>query len=199
MSYEGVKFQLIRTGDQPPEHTWLDELQKWCVIFHEEKMAPFYSGGSHGNLSFRIKEGSESFIITAANSSLKESTSNDKFYEISKADQDNATVYASGLDEKKPSSETMLHDAIYKQRPEDMAILHGHCEAITRNALKAGIISTHEFVESGTRMIIESVMEVLGDHNFIEIKDHGFLSLGKTIEEAGELALQMRDKSLAPD
>jgi len=198
MSYEGVKFQLARTGDQPPEHTWLDELQKWCVIFHEEEMAPYYSGGSHGNLSFRIKEGSESFIITAANSSLKESTSNDKFYEVSKADQDKATVYASGLDDKKPSSETMLHDAIYKNRPEVMAILHGHCEAITKNASKAGIISTHEFVESGTRKIIESVMEVLGDNNFIEIKNHGFLSLGKTIEEAGKLALQMRDKCIAP-
>ncbi len=196
MSYEGVKFQLVRAGDQPPEHTWLDELQKWCVIFHEEEMAPYYSGGSHGNLSFRKKPGSNSFFITAANNSLKESTSNDKFYEVSKVDQDEAVVYASGSVEKEPSSETMLHDAIYKNRPEVMAILHGHCEAITKNAPKAGIISTHEFVESGTHKIIDSVMEVLGDHNFIEIKDHGFLSIGKTIEEAGELALQMRDKCL---
>ena len=191
MSYEGVKYQLIRTGNQIPEHPWLGELQKWCSIFDEQNLAPFYEGGSYGNLSFRIKPGSDSFIITAANSSLKESTTNDKFYKISKVDADHLKLYASGSAEKNPSSEAMLHDAIYKQRTEVMAILHGHCEAITKNTIKIGIATTHEFVESGTSKIIESVLEVLDQHNFIEIKDHGFLSLGKTIDEAGELAIKM--------
>ena len=199
MSYEGVKFRLIRTGNQPPEHPWLEDLQKWCTIFHEEKMAPFYEGGSHGNLSFRVEPGSDSFIITAANSSLKESTTNDRFYLVSKIDPGKNMVYASGLPEKKPSSEAMLHDAIYKCRPEVMAILHGHCKEITKNATKAGIVSTREFVESGTQKIIDSVLEVLGDNNFIEIKDHGFISLGKSIKQTGKLSLQMRDKCIAID
>ena len=85
----------------------------------------------------------------------------------------------------------MFHDAIYKQRLEIMANLHGHCRAITKNALKAGILSTHKFVESGTNKIVESVLEVFDQHYFIEIKDHGFLSLSKTIDEAGEQALKM--------
>lgn len=191
MSYEGVKFQFIRTGEQIPDHTWLNPLQNWCAIFDKEGLAPFYEGGSHGNLSFRIEKESDSFIITAANSSLKESTTNDMFYEVSQVDVENLKIYASGSKEKIPSSEAMLHDAIYKNRPEIMAILHGHCTAITKHALEIGVVTTHEFVESGTTKIIESVVEVLGQNNFIEIKDHGFLSLGKTIEEAGSLALKM--------
>lgn len=193
MSYEGVKFQFIRIGEQIPEHPWLKPLQNWCTIFDNENLAPSYSGGSYGNLSFRIEKESDSFIITAANSSLKESTTNDKFYEVSQVDVENLKIYASGSKEKKPSSEAMLHDAIYKRKPEVMAILHGHCTAITKHALETGIVSTHEFVESGTTKIIESVMEVLDQNNFIEIKGHGFLSLGKTIEEAGNLALKMMD------
>lgn len=195
MSYEGVKFQVIRTGNQIPEHPWLEELQRWCTIFNEHNLAPFYEGGSHGNLSFRVKEGCDSFIITAANSSLKESTTNDKFYKVSRVDADHLKVYASGSFEKKPSSEAMLHDAIYKKRPEVMAILHGHCEAITKNANKIGIATTHEFVESGTSIIVESVIEVLDQNNFIEIKDHGFLSLGETINDAGKLAMEMMEKA----
>lgn len=195
MSYEGVKFELIRIGDKPPEHPWLGLLQKWCIIFHEKNMAPYYDGGSHGNLSFRVKAGSDSFIITAANSSLKESISNEKFYLVSKVDLTDFKLYTSGLKNKKPSSEAMLHDSVYKQRPEVMAILHGHCESVTKNAGKAGIVTTREFVESGTRKTIDSVLEVLGENNFIEIRDHGFLSLGKTIDEAGELALAMMEKA----
>jgi len=195
MSYEGVKYQFIRTNDRSPVHPWLKELQKWCTVFHEQKLAPFYEGGSHGNLSFRIKAGSDSFIITAAKCSLKESTTDDKFYEISKVDIENKVLYGAGSIERKPSSEAMLHDAIYKRRPEVMAILHGHCEAITKNASKIGIVTTQEFVESGTTRIIDSVMEVLGQHDFIEIKDHGFLSMGSTIEEAGELAIRMMKKA----
>lgn len=195
MSYEGVKYQLIRTGDQPPEHPWLTDLQKWCTIFHEEKMAPYYDGGSHGNLSFRIKTGEGALIITAAKSSLKESTSDDMFYHVSQIDLESLAVFASGSPMKKPSSEAMLHYAIYNKRPEVMAILHGHCEAITDNASKIGIVTTKEFVESGTHKIIDSVLEVLDHHYFIEIKDHGFIAMGKTIDEAGQLALDMMTKA----
>jgi ribulose-5-phosphate 4-epimerase/fuculose-1-phosphate aldolase len=195
MSYEGVKYKTIRLDTKVPDHPWLPELQKWCVIFDKKNLAPHYQGGSHGNLSFRTFPGGEAFIITAAKSSLKESTTSELFLEVTRVEPEKNLVYASGALNKEPSSEAMLHDSIYKRKPEIMAILHGHCKEITSNADKAGIVTTREFVESGTLKIIESVMEVLDDHLFIEIKDHGFLSLGKTIEEAGELALQMMQKA----
>lgn len=196
MGYEGVKYELIREGSFAPQHNWLIELQHWCVVFHENKLAPFYEGGSHGNLSFRVSPGSNSFIITAAKSSLKESVSDYFFFHVSKVDPVNNRVYASGIPEKQPSSEAMLHGTIYQERPEIMAVLHGHCPEITNNPEKAGIITTKKFVESGTPKIIHSVMEVLDDHFFIEIKDHGFIALGKTIEAAGQLALEMRKKAM---
>lgn len=197
MGYEGVKYKTIRLSHTIPDHPWLPALQKWCLIFHEHHLAPYYKGGSHGNLSFRIFPRKEAFIITAAKSSLKESVSNQFFFTVTKVDPEKGFVYASGDPDKQPSSEAMLHDAIYKKRPEVMAVLHGHCREITQNPAKAGIVTTNEFVESGTLKIIESVLEVLDDQFFVEIKDHGFLSLGKTIEEAGNLALKMQEKAVS--
>jgi hypothetical protein len=46
---------------------------------------------------------------------------------------------------------------------------------------------------------VESVFEILGDNMFIEIKDHGFMALGATIEEAGRLAMTILEKSLATE
>jgi len=197
MSYEGVKYKAIRLDDSVPQHSWLPTLQKWCLTFHEQNLAPFYDGGSHGNLSFRTFPGGDSFIITASKSSLEESVSNQFFLTVKKVNLEKEKVFFSGHSDKKPSSEAMLHNAIYKSRPEIMAILHGHCREITQNPAKAGIVTTREFVESGTLKIIESVLEVVDNHYFIEIKDHGFLSLGRTIEEAGTLALSMQEKAIS--
>lgn len=195
MGYEGVKYRLIRIDSSLPEDHRIDELKKWCTIFHNHKLAPPYPGGTHGNMSFRLRKGCPEIVITAANSSFAEILSDDSFFTVRKVDFKTLTVYAEGAANRKPSSEALLHYAIYQERPDIQAILHGHCKTITENADKMGITVTRKFVESGTLAIVESVLTVLNQHNFIEIRDHGFLALGKSIQYAGDIALQMLEKS----
>lgn len=195
MAYEGVKYQTIFSSNSIPEDPRIDELRKWCKIFNENHLAPSYPGGTHGNMSFRIEPGKPEIMITAARTSFAEFMTNDAFFSIESVDYKNLTVHASGSANREPSSETLLHFAIYQQRPDVMAILHGHCKSITKNAKKLNISTTKEFVESGNTVIVDSVMEILGSHRFIEIKDHGFLSFGPDIDEAGKLAMEMLAKS----
>jgi ribulose-5-phosphate 4-epimerase/fuculose-1-phosphate aldolase len=196
MSYEGVKYSTVFTGNSIPADSRIDELRKWCKIFHAKNLAPFYPGGTHGNMSFRVKPGKSNMVITAARTSFAEYLTDDSFFTIESVDFKNLTVHASGASNREPSSETLLHFAIYQQRTDVQAILHGHCEPITKNAEKLNIPTTKEFVESGNMLIVESVLDILENHQFIEIKDHGFLSFGSTITEAGDLAMKMFEKSL---
>lgn len=194
MSYEGVKYKTEYISEVVPADNRIDKLRKWCRIFHENDLAPYYPGGTHGNMSFRVKPGEDTFVITAARTSFAKELPPEAFFTITGVDLEKAIVYASGARSREPSSETMLHYAIYRERRDVTAILHGHCIAITQNAEKAGIVTTKEFVEPGTVKVVDSVLEVLNDHIFIEMKEHGFMSLGKSIDEAGLLAMEMLKK-----
>lgn len=196
MSYEGVKYRTIFSSNSIPEDPRIDDLRKWCKIFNKKHLAPSYPGGTHGNMSFRVMPGKPEIVITAARTNFAEDLSDDSFFKINHIDFEKMKVFAEGATNRKPSSETLLHFSIYQQRPNVQAILHGHCKSITKNPEKMNIPTTKEFVESGTMVIVESVLEIIDDHPFIEIKDHGFLSLGSTIEEAGNLAMEMLEKSL---
>lgn len=196
MSYQGVKYRSIITNHLIPSDPRIDELRFWCAVFHEKDLAPHYDGGTHGNMSFRTKAGEDSFVITAAKTGFDKPLSDDSFFTVLSVDLDQMKVYASGSPFRQPSSESMLHAAIYQKRPDVQAILHGHCQSITKNSEKAGIPTTAHFVESGNLVIVESVMEILDGHRFIEIRDHGFMAMAPTIAEAGKLSMEMLDKSL---
>jgi len=192
MPYEGVKFKTEMIGKEIPDDQRLEELKSWCKLFHDNGLAPLYEGGSYGNLSFRIKKGSNSFIITASNSSLGESVSNDCFAIVENVDLEKGIVYAKGI--RKPSSEAMLHYAIYNKRKDINAVFHGHCKKISLNPEKLGIPITKQEEPYGTKELVNRVLEILDNEFFLEMKNHGFLALGKTMEQAGELALRIYEK-----
>lgn len=195
MSYEGVKYQTTIRDHSLPTDARIEELRKWCRIFHDKDLAPLYPGGTHGNMSFRLKPGKPEIVITAARSSFAELLSDDSFFTIHSINFEKLVVHASGAPNRKPSSEALLHFAIYQARPDVQAILHGHCVSISNYSEQMNIPTTSEFVESGTMKIVSSVLEVLGNHSFIEIKDHGFISMAASIEEAGKLAMGMLGRS----
>jgi ribulose-5-phosphate 4-epimerase/fuculose-1-phosphate aldolase len=197
MSYDGVKYRTIYESDIIPSDERITELRKWCKIFHDHDLAPYYPGGTHGNMSFRVKPENNAFIVTAARSSFADQLPDDSFFLIESVNPEKMQVIAHGNPHREPSSETLLHDAIYKKRPEVQAILHGHCNSISSFWKQLGIPVTARFVESGTNEIVESVLEILAGHKFIEIRDHGFMAMEASIEKAGQLSMIMLDKSLS--
>ncbi len=194
MIYQGIKFKTKIINKIPPEHSGLEELKYWCREFHKFHLAPPYPGGSYGNLSFRVKKGEDAFIITGSKIGLKEKLTDDCFVKVSSCSLKNETICISGV--KEPSSESMIHFAIYHQRKDINAIFHGHCEKILSNAHRLKIPETKKEEPYGTVELVEKVLEILNNKSFLIMKNHGFISLGKTMQEAGELALGMYQKCL---
>jgi len=145
-----------------------------------------------GNLSFRLHEGMNEFIITASGLGPKDDLSHECFVRVVGCDLERRVVYAFGV--RKPSSESMLHYRIYELRRDVNAIFHGHSEEILRAADGMNLIQTKSWHPYGSLELVRSVEEVLDRNNFIIMRRHGFLSLGGSMDEAGKLALDVLRK-----
>lgn len=190
MVYKGEKFNTTKI----PSDKDINELKNWCKIFHEKGFAPEYPGGSYGNLSMRIIPGEDMFLITASRSSLE----NPVFEIVHSVNLDLENVYQinNGEIKRKPSSEAMIHGSIYNERKDINAIFHGHCREISEKVQELGIRETKREVPYGTIELVEQVLSIIGHEYFIEMKNHGFIAMGKTLKDAGNLTLRTYKKLL---
>jgi len=189
-----VKFRTEIIGRKVPKDPRIEELKYWCSEFHRLNLAPLYKGGSLGNLSFRLKKCEDSFIITASRIGLKDKLSEDCFVTVHSCDLEKGIVFAHGT--REPSSESRLHFAIYNQREDVNAVFHGHSREILSCADKLKVPETKQKAPYGSMKLVQSALELLGYKFFLVLKGHGFISLGKTMKEAGELTLQMYKRCL---
>jgi hypothetical protein len=130
--YNGVKFSTFFIEEMAPENDpKLKQLMNWCNEFQKLNLTPISNGASSGNLSYRLQPGSNAFVITGTQLALNRRLSANNFVTVWDVDFTKKTVYAEGLCD--PSSESMLHFAIYKMRPDINAIFHGHSEEMLNN------------------------------------------------------------------
>ncbi|MDD5724389.1 MAG: class II aldolase/adducin family protein [Syntrophales bacterium] len=189
-----VSFTTTFTDNHPPEDPAIEQLKDWCRKFHEQGLTPSYEGSSLGNLSFRPERENNSFIITASQLELKDNLTSDAFVCVHACDYDHRIVRASGT--REPSSESMLHFEIYKARSDINAIFHGHCALILKRAEELDLPVTCREEPFGSVALVRRVLEMLDNHTFIVMKNHGFLSLGMDMESAGRLALRVHGECL---
>ncbi|KQC08753.1 MAG: hypothetical protein APR54_04225 [Candidatus Cloacimonas sp. SDB] len=192
IEYQGVKFKIIHIPEAMKADQRIKKMIVWARIFHDHNLAPAYEGGSFGNLSFRIEPEKNSFFITASHTALDQTLSTGNFVQINNCDPEINTVTVTGSGE--PSSETLLHHAIYQARPDVNCIMHGHCREILANSANLKLPATEKAVPYGTKELVQAVLKLINEGNFLIMKDHGFLSLGNTIADAGNLVLEMLDK-----
>jgi ribulose-5-phosphate 4-epimerase/fuculose-1-phosphate aldolase len=191
----GVKFKVDFLSAAVPADARLEELKAWCAEFHRRNFAPPYGDFSQGNLSFRIRPGEDAFVISGSQVGWKDRLTDDKFVTVQNCDLTNGIVYANGT--RDPSSESMLHFAIYRARKDVQAVFHGHSPEILRCADRPpDIPETREKHSYGSIELVQSVIEVLGDADFVIMKRHGFISLGKTMAEAGKRAIETHRRCL---
>lgn len=187
--YLGVKFNVHFLSKSAPSLTPKQiSLIEWCNCFDKHQLAPPYPGGSAGNLSFRLNPNKLGFIITGSRIGLKNKLTENQFVHVVNVDFLNKTIHVNGKIE--PSSESMLHWAIYEKRPDVNAIFHGHSQQILNLVEQNQWIITQNEAAYGTCELVNEVIGVLNSHNFIIMKNHGFLALGNTMNEAGNRALQ---------
>ena len=77
-----VKFKTEFIDNNVPHDPGMDELKYWCSKFQDLNLTPLYKKISLGNLSFRLKENADSFIITASVLTLKDHLTDDSFVTV---------------------------------------------------------------------------------------------------------------------
>lgn len=183
-----IRFVPVRRDRRPNRYDEMDRLVHWCRVFADEGMAPVEGGASAGNLSFRTTNG---FVITATRTMLKSELAWDRFVEVVRSNWLDYEMHYLGVDP--PSSDSFLHERIYRHRPDVRAVFHGHDPVILAAADRLpGAIVTPREIPFGTREDADETARMLGSGNFLIRKGHGFLSVGATLDEAGETAVRYR-------
>ena len=185
-----VQVETVFLSEVPPEDDRIDRLIYWGKRFHDLGLAQ----KSAGNLSFRTKNG---FIITGTGVEL-EAIKKEKVVEVVKVDikKDKITVYARG--KVAPSKERLMHSAIYELRPEINAFFHTHDQLVVDLADELKIPCTEGEQARGSYELAKEAIRVLSlgkDIRYIVLRNHGIISIGKTMAEAGGLAEEMNQRA----
>ncbi len=189
-NHSSLKFTTIFEENNFHTNKNIPELIQWCKKFAEYGLVPKDDGEYAGNFSFRTPIG---FIITAAGADLGNLDDSD-FIEVMGADSVTKRVIARGS--KEPSSESVLHHAVYQNRLDVKAVFHGHDEIVLKYALQLDLPVTRQEQPFGSTELMKEVRRILAAWNYVVIKNHGFLSIGKTIEETGKLAIKQHDRAV---
>lgn len=182
-SKKRIKFRNIFSNRKIIKNKRICKLTEWCKKFNKMGFTS-EKNRSAGNLSFRTNNG---FIISCSKSNFSNITPKE-FTEVINVDIDKNVAYTRGL--KEPSSESFMHSAIYNKRREINAIFHGHCDNFIKFGEKFNIKTTLTERPAGSLELMQEVIKVLDKHYFLLIKNHGFLSLGRSMDGAGNLAIK---------
>ena len=145
--------------------------------------------GSWGNISMKIDK--DSYAITPSG----------RPYDLLRGDDiiivnsDGTKLAGFGI----PSSELLLHLAIYKKYPMFNAIIHTHsiyasaCAAMHRQIpplledtaqISGGSIKVARYALAGTKELANNAVEAMGTSNAVLLANHGAVSCGKSLDEA---------------
>jgi ribulose-5-phosphate 4-epimerase/fuculose-1-phosphate aldolase len=184
--YTGVKFNINLTKKNITYPNSIEPLKDWCLFYSKYQLAPTHQTGSFGNLSFRTNE--KEIYITGTGIDLGNITNNSCFVKINNCDFTKLQIDAEGS--MQPSSESMLHYYIYEKRPDINAIFHGHNIEICNKAIANNTPFTANEEPYGTINLVESASQLVKYDIFI-LKNHGFVVLGRSMEDAGRKTKQL--------
>jgi L-fuculose-phosphate aldolase len=110
---------------------------------------------------------------------------------------------------RKPSSEFLMHLAIYSRRPDVLGIVHTHsvyatAHAVARMAIPGvgedlaqivgGTVEVAPYCLTGTQELAEAAAIGLGDKNAVLLANHGVVGVGQDLDEAFKVC-QVVEKS----
>jgi len=181
--YVGVKFRAVRCSEElPPERAgFYGIFKRTSERLKTHDMTP----ANGGNLSVRHKSG---FFISASGSNLGCFEENEIiFVERCRVESEQVFYYGPA----NPSSESMMHWLIYKNRPEAAAVIHAHDEYATRSDLLAGKIEESNREEPyGTIELANMAIETFKRaERIIVLKNHGYVAIGPDLDSTCDLVV----------
>ncbi len=152
---------------------------------YEKKLA----AGTDGNISYKVAD--DRMLITGGGTCLGELKSTDIIY----------TDFSGNLlsGDRPPSSETPMHIAVYRHRPNINAVVHAHPPIATGFSIAGvslagcvipeiimtlGKIPTASYATPSSDEGAKAVSELITNHDAILLDRHGAITIGKTLEEA---------------
>nr|WP_320145736.1 class II aldolase/adducin family protein [uncultured Anaeromusa sp.] len=161
------------------------------VLAGQTLLAKGLVAGTWGNLSLRVAE--NQVAVTPSGRDYDTMTSKD----IVVVDLSGKTVHQAS--DRNASSETPLHLAIYRQRPDIMAIVHTHSVHASACAvahkpippviedvvqLAGGEIPLAPYALPGTQELAAQAAATLGSKQAVLLANHGVVCCGTTLAEA---------------
>ncbi|SHE53213.1 L-fuculose-phosphate aldolase [Desulfofundulus australicus DSM 11792] len=146
--------------------------------------------GSWGNISARVPR-EELVVITPSGIPYANLQARDMVV----LDLDGRVVEG----EKRPSTEFMLHLAIYHARPDVYAVMHTHSVfasalAVARKPIPPILedlaqtvgngVAVASYARAGTEELARAAVEALGDRGAVLLANHGVVGVGRNLEEA---------------
>lgn len=145
-----------------------------------------------GNVSCRIRrEGGDHFAITASRVPYDRFTIDDVLI----VDEEIESVEGDGV----PSSESLLHVAVYRGRPDVGAVIHTHSVYASAYAVAGrpigaildeqvvslgGAVEVAEYGTSASETLADHALAALGDRAAVLLRNHGAVGVGADLQEA---------------
>ena len=181
-----VTFEAVFLSKNPPDDERVGRLLYWARRLDELGLAP----KSAGNLSFRTKRG---FVITGSGINLG-AIGEEELAEVLKVKIEKNWTVVQAKGKVVPSKESLLHSEIYHLRAEINAVFHAHDQVVLKSADKLMLPCTEREQPRGSCELVREVsrlLGLLGDVRYFVLRNHGVISMGETLEEAGRLAEDM--------
>lgn len=174
---------------------WEAERQELWQVVQEMARLGLVSGAS-GNASLRLPSAEGGVLIAVTPSRIS--------YDRMRP-QDIVVIDAEGEPvegESIPSSETLMHLAIYRNRPNVNGIVHTHSifasvAAVTGREIPplidemvlavGGGVRVAEYAFPGTEELAEKVCAALGERQAVLLRNHGLVGVGRSPREALEV------------
>lgn len=167
----------------------LTQLREAIVTVGRQLAAKGLISGADGNISVRLEDGR--ILVTPSGARKGELTT-----------EAIVLTDAEGLNyegENRPSSEILMHLAVYKNRKDINACVHSHAPFSTALAvagiepdedilpevvLSVGRIALTAYAQPGTDEVPISLEPFLAERNAFLLKNHGLLTIGSSLKEA---------------
>ena len=184
---------MSRTAGDRAENRWSAEKREVASTAREMAALGLVSGSS-GNVSLKLgdRDSSDGLIaVTPFGAPCADLEDDD----IVVVDREGEPVE----DDQVPSSETLLHIAVYRARPDVGAVMHTHSVFATVAAVAGleippivdemtialgGTVRVSEYAFPSTQELADNVTAALGDQAAALIRNHGAVGVGRTAQEA---------------